>query len=119
MGERKLNSTNMLNETRITQDCDSIYAICKIGGRWKMMILHQLKNGTLRFGELRDAINGITERMLTLQLKELEKDGLIIRTVYAQVPPKVEYNLSPIACELLPIWLKLDEWGAKHRELMK
>lgn len=84
-----------------------------------MMILHQLKNGTLRFGELRDAINGITERMLTLQLKELEKDGLIIRTVYAQVPPKVEYNLSPIACELLPIWLKLDEWGAKHRELMK
>ena len=105
----------MLNELRITEDCDSIYAICKIGGRWKMMILCKLKNNTLRFGELRKELDGITERMLTLQLRELEKDQLIIRTVYAQVPPKVEYKLSPIGKDLIPVWEKLDEWGAKHR----
>ena len=115
MAKRKENSTNMLNELRITKDCDSIYAICKIGGRWKMMILCKLKNNTLRFGELRKEVDGITERMLTLQLRELEKDQLIIRTVYAQVPPKVEYKLSPIGKDLIPVWEKLDEWGAKHR----
>lgn len=117
MAKRKENSTNMLNQKRI-MDCDSIYSICKIGGRWKMMILCQLKYKTLRFGELRREIEGITERMLTLQLRELEKDGLVIRKVYAEVPPRVEYKLSTIACELIPIWDQLDVWGKKHRELM-
>jgi DNA-binding HxlR family transcriptional regulator len=83
-----------------------------------MMILCKLKNKTLRFGELRKEMEGITERMLTLQLRELEKDKLIIRKVYAEVPPKVEYRLSPIAQDLIPVWEKLDEWGAKHRTLV-
>jgi len=118
MKNRKENSTNMLNEKYITS-CDLTYAVCKIGGRWKMMILCQLKHGTLRFGELKKQIEGITERMLTLQLRELEKDGLIIRTVYAEVPPRVEYQLSKLGCELIPIWDQLDIWGAKHRESME
>ncbi len=117
MAKRKENSTNMQNEKYIMQNCDAIYAICKIGGRWKMMILCQLKHSTLRFGELKKQIEGITERMLTLQLRELEKDGLIIRTVYAEVPPRVEYRLSDLGCELIPIWDQLDIWGAKHRAL--
>lgn len=107
----------MANELAITGNCDAIYAICMIGGRWKMTILCQLRHRTLRFSELRKEIEGITERMLTLQLRELEKAGLVKRTVYAEVPPRVEYELTPIACELIPIWDQLDVWGGRHREM--
>lgn len=118
MGKRKENSTNMLNEKCITDNCNSIYAICKIGGRWKMTILFELKEGKLRFGELKKLIPGITERMLTLQLRELEKDKLVKRTIYAEVPPRVDYELTGIATDLVPIWDKLDNWGKKHKALM-
>ncbi|MDR2223015.1 MAG: helix-turn-helix transcriptional regulator [Flavobacteriaceae bacterium] len=117
MGKRKENSTNMLNETYITESCDLTYAVCKIGGRWKLLILCKLEFGKLRFSELRNQINGITERMLTLQLRELEKEGLVKRTVHAEVPPRVDYELTDIAVELIPIWKQLSEWGAKHRSL--
>lgn len=83
-----------------------------------MLILCKLENETLRFSELRDRIEGITERMLTLQLRELEKEGLVKRTVYAQVPPRVEYELTEIAQELVPIWSQLSDWGSKHRKTM-
>lgn len=84
-----------------------------------MMILCELKSGKLRFGELKKCIPGITERMLTLQLRELEKDLLVKRTVYAEVPPRVDYELTAVACELFPIWDLLDLWGAKHRGLLE
>ena len=61
-------------------------------------------------------IPNISERMLTLQLRELEKDGLVKRTVYAEVPTRVDYELSTISKELIPIWLQLSNWGAKHRQ---
>ncbi|MBW3518562.1 helix-turn-helix domain-containing protein [Flavobacterium sp. NKUCC04_CG] len=118
MAVRKVNSTNKFNEETIMNYCDSIYSICKIGGRWKMMILCELKSGKLRFGELKKCIPHITERMLTLQLRELEKDLLVKRTVYAEVPPRVEYQLSEIAVKLIPIWDMLDVWGAEHRFLI-
>nr|WP_199077935.1 helix-turn-helix domain-containing protein [Pedobacter sp. ASV19] len=118
MGKRKENSTNMLNEKLITEGCDLTYAVCKIGGRWKLLILCKLEEGKLRFGEIKKLIPNITERMLTLQLRELEKDGLVKRTVYAEVPPRVDYELSPIAKELIPIWSKLSNWGARHKELV-
>ncbi|RZL66637.1 MAG: hypothetical protein EOO93_05395 [Pedobacter sp.] len=76
MGIRKENSTNSQNEKYITE-CDLAYAVCKIGGRWKILILGKLENGKLRFSELRNQIDGITERMLTLQLRDLEKEGLV------------------------------------------
>ncbi|UUC45132.1 winged helix-turn-helix transcriptional regulator [Flavobacterium cerinum] len=117
MGKRKENSTNMLNETYIVENCNLTYAVCKIGGRWKLLILCQLEKGKLRFGELRNQINGITERMLTLQLRELEKEGLVKRTVYAEVPPRVDYELTAIAVELVPIWDQLSQWGAKHKKI--
>jgi len=60
----------------------------------------------------------ITERMLTLQLRELEKEGLVKRTVYAEVPPRVDYELTDIAKELVPIWNQLSQWGAKHKKLL-
>jgi len=83
-----------------------------------MMILCELKSGKLRFGELKKCIPNITERMLTLQLRELEKDLLVKRTVYAEVPPRVDYQLSEIAVKLIPIWDMLDIWGAEHRFLI-
>jgi DNA-binding HxlR family transcriptional regulator len=119
MGKRKENSTNRLNENYIVESCDLTYAVCKIGGRWKLLILCKLEEGKLRFGELKKQITGITERMLTLQLRELEKDGLIKRTVYAEVPPRVDYELTKIAKELIPIWSQLSNWGAKHKVLVK
>ncbi|QSW90196.1 MULTISPECIES: helix-turn-helix domain-containing protein [Flavobacterium] len=118
MGKRKENSTNMLNESYIMESCNLTYAVCKIGGRWKLLILCKLENGKLRFGELRDQINGITERMLTLQLRELEKEALVKRTVHPEVPPRVDYELTDIAKELVPIWSQLSQWGAKHREIV-
>lgn len=116
MARRKESSTNSLNEKNIMQ-CELAYAVCKIGGRWKILIMGKLETGKLRFNELRTQIDGITERMLTLQLRELEKEGLIKRTVYAEVPPRVEYELTEIAKELIPIWRMLENWGAKHKSL--
>ncbi|WP_313447875.1 helix-turn-helix domain-containing protein [Sphingobacterium sp.] len=109
----------MQNEKSIVEGCDLTYAVCMLGGRWKLLILCKLEGGKLRFSELRDRINGITERMLTLQLRELEKEGLISRTVYAEVPHRVDYELTAIAEELVPIWSQLSNWGGKHRKLME
>lgn len=119
MGNRKENSTNMLNEKCIIEGCDLTYAVCKIGGRWKLLILCKLEEGKLRFSEIRRQIPNITERMLTLQLRDLEKEGLVKRTVYAEVPPRVDYELTEIATDLIPIWRQLENWGAKHKELVK
>jgi hypothetical protein len=118
MAKRKENSTNMLNENYIVESCNLTYAVCKIGGRWKLLILCRLENGKLRFSELHNQITGITERMLTLQLRELEKEGLVKRTVHAQVPPRVDYELTDIAQELVPIWSQLSQWGEKHKALL-
>ncbi|GEN70689.1 winged helix-turn-helix transcriptional regulator [Chryseobacterium lathyri] len=118
MGKIKENSTNNINKKYI-QECDLSYAVCKIGGRWKLLILNRLKDGKLRFSEVRDRICGITERMLTLQLRELEKEGLVKRTVHAEVPPRVDYELTDIARELIPIWEDLEKWGTKHRDLVQ
>ncbi len=119
MGNRKENSTNMLNEKSIVEGCDLTYAVCKIGGRWKLLILCKLEKGKLRFSEIRKQIPNITERMLTLQLRDLEKEGLLKRTVYAEVPPRVDYELTQIANDLIPIWRQLENWGAKHKSLVK
>jgi DNA-binding HxlR family transcriptional regulator len=87
-----------------------------VGGKWKLAILKQLFAGTLRFGELTRALPRITPRMLTRQLRELEADGLVRRTVYAQVPPKVEYSLTEIGRSLEEIAGLLEDWGRRYRE---
>lgn len=117
MAKIKENSTNNMNRKYITSDCNLTYSICMVGGRWKLLILCKLEHGKLRFSELRNTICNITERMLTLHLRELESDGIIKRTVYAEVPPRVEYELTEIGTELIPIWKQLGQWGAKHRGL--
>jgi DNA-binding HxlR family transcriptional regulator len=85
-----------------------------IGGRWKGVILFHLLEGTKRFNELQRMVKGCTQRMLTLQLRELERDGVVKRTVYAEVPPKVEYSLTEFGRSLEPILLLMRDWGDKY-----
>ena len=85
-----------------------------LGGRWKGMILFHLLAGTRRFGELRRLLPHVTQRMLTAQLRELEKDGIVNRKVYAEVPPKVEYSLTPMGKRLDPILRVMGEWGDEY-----
>ncbi|RDI43433.1 winged helix-turn-helix transcriptional regulator [Aquicella lusitana] len=93
--------------------CSIEAALSVIGNKWKGVILFHLLDGTKRFNELRRLIPSVTQRMLTLQLRELEKDLIIKRKVYPQVPPKVEYTLTEFGQSLRPILLSLREWGAK------
>ena len=94
--------------------CSVERALGLIDGKWKIVILYKLLQGTLRFNELRRLIPAVTQRMLTHQLRELEADGLLIRTVYAQVPPRVEYSLSARGRSLEPVILALKDWGDRN-----
>jgi DNA-binding HxlR family transcriptional regulator len=92
--------------------CSVEAAVSLIDGKWKCVILWHLQQETVvRFNELRRRLPGITQRMLTNQLRELEADGLINRVVYAQVPPKVEYSLSELGLSITPVLEALKEWG--------
>jgi len=118
MAPRKQNSTYTRNEQWII-DCDLTYAVYMIGGRWKLLILNKLAQGKHRFSELKKEFSYISERMLALQLRTLEQDGLIKRVVFAEVPPRVEYDLTETAMELLPILDQLSVWGNKQRQVAK
>jgi DNA-binding HxlR family transcriptional regulator len=91
-------------------------ALDLIDGKWKGVILYHLRGGSQRFGELRRRMPGITQRMLTKQLRALEYDHLVIRKVYAEVPPRVEYRLSEIGESLRPVIDTLKAWGEGHRQ---
>jgi DNA-binding HxlR family transcriptional regulator len=86
-----------------------------LGGKWKGMVLHRLLHGTLRFNEIRRLLPRVTQRMLTRQLRELERDGIIRRRIYAEVPPKVEYSLTPFGLSLKPILLMMEDWGQQYQ----
>ena len=94
-----------------TPGCSVEAAISLIDGKWKCVILFHLLEGTARFSEIRRRVGGATQRTLTNQLRELEADGLIVRTVYAQVPPKVEYGLSELGQSMTPVLRSLKRWG--------
>ncbi len=100
--------------TRDSYSCTVEAALDVIGGKWKGVVLYYLLDGVKRFSELRRLMPGVTQRMLTLQLRELEEDGLIERTVYAEVPPRVEYRLTAEGESLRPIVLQLRDWGAAY-----
>ena len=85
-----------------------------IGGRWKVLVLHELLGGVRRFNELDRKLPGISNRTLSRQLRELEADGVVHRKVYRQVPPKVEYRLTELGESLEPILLAMHDWGASY-----
>lgn len=86
-----------------------------IGGKWKTLIVFHLIDGTRRFGELRRLLPGVTQRMLTLHLRELEADGIVHREVYREVPPRVEYALTDFGATLTPVLLVMRQWGEEYR----
>lgn len=88
-----------------------------IGGKWKPLILFYTSMQTRRFNELRRLMPGVTQQMLTLQLRELERAGMIHREVYAQVPPKVEYSLTELGQSLLPLLWQMFSWGERYMRL--
>lgn len=109
---RKENSTNSINENYLNQNCGIAYTLSVIGGRWKINILSYLINdGKLRYSELKLRLTGISERMLSAKLKELENDGLVNRILQAQVPVKVEYELTDLGKSFKEILDSMDAWG--------
>lgn len=107
-------STNNENRKAITVACPVSFVLEKIGGRWKPLILWNLKNGKLRYSELKKAIPPITEKMLIQHLKQLEADKLVIRKVVEVMPPHVEYCLTDSGAELLPALDVLADWGMRN-----
>lgn len=91
--------------------CPLTQALSVIGGKWKPIIIYQLSKSKRRFGQLDIAIPGISRKVLTSQLNELLQDGLIKRTAYAEVPPRVDYELTDKGRELLPIFGDIAQWG--------
>lgn len=100
--------------------CPVEVTVSIVGGSWKLTIVQKLLAGTRRFGELRRDVGGVTDRVLTRQLRELESDGLVHREVFAEVPPRVEYSLTTRGESLQPLVEMMDDWGrqwtAEHEE---
>jgi len=98
----------------IPSPCPVTTTLSVIGGKWKPIILHIIRTETKRFGEIKQMIPAITQKMLTQQLRELEADGIVGRKVYAVVPPKVEYSLTEYGRSLTPILDAMEAWGRRH-----
>lgn len=86
-----------------------------IGDRWKVLILRDLMEGTRRFGELKKSLGGITQKVLTANLRQMEDTGLLTRKVYAEVPPRVEYTLTDTGYSLRPVLDAIAAWGAEYK----
>ncbi|MDY6785865.1 MAG: helix-turn-helix domain-containing protein [Cyanobacteriota bacterium] len=98
------------------QNCPAEKTLAAIAGRWKLLILRELCTEQRRFGELQRALSGVTQKVLTQQLRELEADGIVHREIYPQVPPKVEYSLTELGISLQPIIQKMHDWGQENRD---
>jgi DNA-binding HxlR family transcriptional regulator len=97
-------------------NCPAEFTLARIGGRWKIPLIFHLMPGAKRFSELLRAMPGVTQKMLTQQLREMERDGLVRRKVFAQIPPKVEYSLTELGASLQPVVQAMCRWGEAHGE---
>ncbi len=86
-----------------------------ISDKWKILIIRDLSGGTKRFGELKKSVTGISQKVLTANLRKMEENGLVNRKVYAQVPPKVEYSLTDLGCSLRPVITAMETWGLAYK----
>lgn len=111
----KESSTNQHNRRIINNQCPVTFTLEQIGGRWKPLILYNLREATLRYAQLKKSIPAITEKMLIQHLRELEADGLIKRDVKPVVPPHVEYSLTKKGHGLDALLNEMAKWGMEHR----
>jgi DNA-binding HxlR family transcriptional regulator len=98
------------------EDCRALGdVLARIGDKWTVFVVGLLANGPMRFNAIRRMVGGISQRMLTLTLRGLERDGLVTRTVYPSIPPRVDYALTPLGCTLIEPLLGLGVWARKHQ----
>lgn len=98
--------------------CPVATTVGLIGNKWKILILRDVLDGPKRFGELRKSLEGISQKVLTDNLRDMEKDGLLNRKVFPEVPPRVEYSLSEIGETMRPIIKQMEEWGLMYKEMV-
>lgn len=106
----------MAKSINILSECPMDVTINILSGKWKIAILWHLSRGTIRFNELQRLLTNITQKTLTMQLRALEKDGIIYRKVYQEVPPKVEYGLTQMGESIKPILSSMCEWGKEYQK---
>ena len=106
--------TKRFDDTGCNSGCPVEGALEQIAGKWKGLVIYHLMDGTLRFNELSRRVGSVTQRSLTKQLRELEADGIVEREVFAVVPPRVEYSLTPKGRALTPVITALHAWGTAH-----
>lgn len=104
-----------MEHTKNIPDCPVEMTLQLIGDKWKVLIIRDLLTGTKRFNELMRSVSGITQKVLTSHLRAMEKDGLVTRTVYPEVPPKVEYTLTRTGYSLKPILDSMYTWGNEYK----
>lgn len=107
-----------MNEQKISKEltaCPVETTLMLIGDKWKVLILRDLMNGTMRFGELKKSIGSVSQKVLTAQLRDMEAKGLVNRKVYAEVPPRVEYSLTELGQSLKPILDAMWNWGEDYK----
>lgn len=114
--ENKFSTSSKVDKCSDMLACPVTTAIDVIGGKWKVIILYQLRGKTLRFGELKKTIPKITQKTLTQQLRALEEDKLVSRVIYAEVPPRVEYTSTVLAEQLNPALDLLCSWGKEYQK---
>lgn len=102
-------------ETKTLPACPVETTLTLISDKWKVLILRDLLTGTKRFGELKKSIGGVSQKVLTAQLRQMEDSGLLTRTVYPEVPPRVEYTLTELGYSLKPILDAMWEWGQEYK----
>ena len=99
--------------------CQLETTLTLIGDKWKVLILRDLMTGTKRFGELKRSVGGVTQKVLTAQLRDMESSGLLIRTVYAEASPRVEYTLTDLGKSLKPILDAMQNWGEGYKKSLQ
>ncbi len=103
------------NETKKLPACPVETTLTLIGNKWKVLILRDLLPGTKRFGELKKSLGTVSQKVLTAQLRDMEADGLVKRTVYPEVPPRVEYTLTDLGMSLRPVLDSMWSWGENYK----
>lgn len=103
-------------QSKVLPACPVETTLTLISDKWKVLILRDLLTGTKRFGELKKSVGGVSQKVLTTQLRQMEASGLLTRTVYPEVPPRVEYALTALGYSLRPILDAMQSWGERYQE---